>query len=185
MDLAVGSAALVLAAPLMLGLAALIKLTSRGPVFYRQTRAGLAGQTFQMLKFRSMHVDAEQQTGPVWTTRHDDRCTSLGRFMRRWSLDELPQLFNVLAGHMSLVGPRPERGVFIEKFRGQIPNYSQRHQVKAGITGWAQVNGWRGNTSARRRLECDLYYITNWSLWLDLKILWMTLWWGFRHQNAY
>jgi putative colanic acid biosynthesis UDP-glucose lipid carrier transferase len=169
----------------MVLLAALVKLTSPGPVFYSKTRTGLGGHTFSMLKFRSMRLDAETATGPVWAVRGDDRCTPLGRFMRRWSLDELPQLFNVLAGDMSLVGPRPERGVFIEKFRQQLPTYTQRHQVKAGITGWAQVNGWRGNTSLRRRLECDLYYICNWSLWLDLKILAMTLYRGFRHRNAY
>jgi Undecaprenyl-phosphate glucose phosphotransferase len=185
MDLALGAAAVVLLSPLMLLLAALVKLTSPGPVFYRQARTGLAGHSFSMLKFRSMRVDAEGASGPVWAVRGDDRCTPLGRFMRRWSLDELPQLFNVLAGDMSLVGPRPERGVFIEKFRQQLPTYAQRHQVKAGITGWAQVNGWRGNTSLRRRLECDLYYISNWSLWLDLKILGMTLYCGFRHRNAY
>jgi Undecaprenyl-phosphate glucose phosphotransferase len=185
MDLALGSAALVLLSPLMLLLAALVKLTSPGPVLYRQSRAGLAGRSFHMLKFRSMYVDAESRTGPVWAARGDDRCTPLGRFLRKWSLDELPQLFNVLAGDMSLVGPRPERGVFIDRFRQQLPNYTQRHQVKSGITGWAQVNGWRGNTSLRRRLEYDLYYICNWSLWLDLKILAMTLWSGFRHKNAY
>jgi exopolysaccharide biosynthesis polyprenyl glycosylphosphotransferase len=185
MDLALGIVALVVLSPLMLLLAALIKLTSRGPVLYRQPRMGLGGRTFHMLKFRSMPVDAEKSTGPVWATRHDGRSTPLGGFMRRWSLDELPQLFNVLAGDMSLVGPRPERGVFVEKFREQMPNYTQRHQVKAGITGWAQVNGWRGNTSLRRRLECDLYYISNWSLWLDFKILCLTLFRGFRHQNAY
>ncbi|MEX2559647.1 MAG: sugar transferase, partial [Pirellulales bacterium] len=134
---------------------------------------------------RSMRIDAEHKSGPVWATRHDDRCTPLGRFMRRWSLDELPQLINVLKGEMSLVGPRPERGVFVERFRRQIPSYAQRHQVKAGITGWAQVNGWRGNTSLRRRLECDLYYISNWSLLLDCKILFMTLWCGLRNRNAY
>ncbi len=132
-----------------------------------------------------MRVDAEHETGPVWASKDDSRCTPLGRFMRRWSLDELPQLFNVLAGDMSLVGPRPERGVFVDKFRRQIPNYTQRHQVKAGITGWAQVHGWRGNTSLRKRIECDLYYICNWSLSLDLKILCMTLWCGFRNRNAY
>lgn len=185
MDLAVGAAALVVLSPLMLVLAALVKLTSRGPVFYCQPRAGLGGRPFNMLKFRSMRIDAESASGPVWARRHDDRCTPLGRFMRRWSLDELPQLFNVLAGDMSLVGPRPERGVFVEKFRRQIPNYCQRHQVKAGITGWAQVNGWRGNTSLRRRVECDLYYISNWSLWLDCKILLLTLVRGVRHRNAY
>ena len=185
MDLVLGSAALVMLSPLMLLLAALIKLTSPGPVLYRQARSGLAGSTFYMLKFRSMRLDAEAGSGPVWAVPGDDRCTPLGRLMRRWSLDELPQLFNVLAGHMSLVGPRPERGVFIDKFRQQLPNYSQRHQVKSGMTGWAQVNGWRGNTSLRRRLECDLYYITNWSLWLDFQILVMTLYRGFRHRNAY
>jgi Undecaprenyl-phosphate glucose phosphotransferase len=185
MDLVVGTAALVGLAPVMLLLALLVKLTSPGPVFYRQARAGMGGRAFSMLKFRSMRLDAEGLTGPVWAVRSDERCTPLGRFMRRWSLDELPQLFNVLAGDMSLVGPRPERGVFIEKFRQQLPTYAQRHQVKSGITGWAQVNGWRGNTSLRRRLECDLYYISNWSLWLDLKILGMTLYRGFRHPNAY
>lgn len=185
MDLAVGSLAVVLLSPLMLLLAALVKLTSPGPVLFRQPRAGQGGRPFSMLKFRSMPVEAERQTGPVWAQKNDSRCTPLGRFMRRWSLDELPQLFNVLAGDMSLVGPRPERGVFVEKFQRQLPSYAQRHQVKAGITGWAQVNGWRGNTSLRRRLECDLYYISNWSLSLDLKILCLTLWRGFRHQNAY
>ena len=185
MDLILAAAALLLLAPLMAGLAVAIKLTSPGPVFYRQARTGLGGRSFNMLKFRSMRRDAERETGPVWASRDDARCTRLGRFMRRWSLDELPQLLNVLAGDMSLVGPRPERGVFVERFRRQIPNYAQRHQVKSGITGWAQVNGWRGNTSLRHRVRCDLYYIANWSLWLDLKILLMTPWRGLRHRNAY
>jgi exopolysaccharide biosynthesis polyprenyl glycosylphosphotransferase len=185
MDVALAGLALVLLAPVLLTLAALVKWSSRGPVLYRQPRAGLGGRDFEMLKFRSMRIDAEHKSGPVWATRHDDRCTPLGRFMRRWSLDELPQLINVLKGEMSLVGPRPERGVFVERFRRQIPSYAQRHQVKAGITGWAQVNGWRGNTSLRRRLECDLYYISNWSLLLDCKILFMTLWCGLRNRNAY
>ncbi len=184
-DVVVGAAALVLATPLMLALTAAIRISSPGPVLYRQPRAGLGGRTFHMLKFRSMRVDAERQSGPVWATKDDNRCTPLGRFMRRWSLDELPQLINVLLGDMSLVGPRPERGTFVERFRERMPNYQQRHRVKAGITGWAQVNGWRGNTSIRRRLEFDLYYISNWSLGLDLKILLMTPWFGFRHQNAY
>lgn len=183
-DVVVGTAALVAFAPLMLLLAALIRLTSPGPILFRQPRTGLHGRTFQMLKFRSMRIDAERSTGPVWARRDDDRCTPLGRFMRRWSLDELPQLFNVLAGDMSLVGPRPERGVFVERFQRQIPNYALRHQVKAGMTGWAQVNGWRGDTSLRRRVECDLYYISHWSLGLDFKILALTLWRGFRHRNA-
>lgn len=185
MDLALGAIALLAAAPLMLLLALLIKLTSPGPVLYRQPRTGLGGRSFDMLKFRSMRIDAEAQSGAVWATRHDDRCTPLGKLMRQWSLDELPQLLNVIWGDMSLVGPRPERGVFVEKFCREVPNYTQRHQVKAGITGWAQVNGWRGNTSLRRRIECDLYYISNWSPWLDIKILWLTIWCGFRHRNAY
>ena len=185
MDLGLGSAALILLSPVMIGLTVAIKLTSRGPVLYRQTRTGLGGTTFSILKFRSMRLHAEGQSGPVWAVRNDCRCTPLGRFMRRWSLDELPQLLNVLAGDMSLVGPRPERGVFVDAFRRQIPGYAQRHQVKAGITGWAQVNGWRGNTSLRHRLKCDLYYIANWSIWLDLRILLMTPWCGVRHRNAY
>jgi Undecaprenyl-phosphate glucose phosphotransferase len=185
MDVVLAGLALLALSPVMLAIAAAIKLTSRGPVLYRQPRAGLGGHTFDMLKFRSMVIDAERSTGAVWAVRDDVRCTALGCLLRRWSLDELPQLFNVLAGDMSLVGPRPERGVLIEKFRRQIPNYLQRHQVKAGMTGWAQVNGWRGNTSLRRRVECDLYYISNWSLWLDCRILWMTIWCGLRHRHAY
>lgn len=185
MDLALGSLALAVFAPLMIVLAILIKLTSRGPVFYRQPRLGLGGRTFSMLKFRSMVVDAERETGPVWASNGDGRCTPLGRFMRRHNLDELPQLFNVLAGDMSLVGPRPERRVFVDVFQRQIPNYMQRHQVKVGMTGWAQVHGWRGNSSLRRRVEYDLFYIANWSLWLDLRILWLTVWRGFRQRHAY
>jgi Undecaprenyl-phosphate glucose phosphotransferase len=184
MDLVLGSAALVLLSPLMLLAAIVIKLTSRGPVFYRQPRLGVEGKPFNILKFRTMCVNAESQTGPVWARRGDRRVTLCGRFLRRSGIDELPQLFNVLAGDMSLVGPRPERGVFIEQFQKQIPNYAQRHQVKSGITGWAQVNGWRGNTSLRRRIECDLYYICNWSLWFDVQILIMTLFRGVWHKNA-
>ena len=183
MDLAVGGLTLAMLAPLMAALAVGVKLSGRGPIFYRQQRMGLRGRTFGMLKFRSMRVGAEQGTGPVWAERDDRRCTPLGRFMRRWSLDELPQLFNVIAGHMSLVGPRPERGVFVEKFRRQIPDYAQRHQVKAGMTGWAQVHGWRGSTSLRRRIQCDLWYISHWSLWLDVKILAMTLFGGLRSKG--
>ncbi len=181
MDLVFGGVALVLLAPLMAALAAAIKLSSRGPIFYRQSRMGLHGRTFKMLKFRSMPPQSEA-AGPVWATRDDRRCTRAGRFMRRLSLDELPQLLNVLAGHMSLVGPRPERGVFVEKFRQQIPDYTQRHLVKAGMTGWAQVHGWRGDTSLRRRIQCDLYYISHWSLWLDVQILLMTVWSGWRQR---
>ncbi|MBX7164795.1 MAG: undecaprenyl-phosphate glucose phosphotransferase [Pirellulales bacterium] len=184
-DLAGGAVALACFAPLMALLAAAIKLTDGGPVFYRQQRIGQGGRSFSLLKFRSMRVDAELRSGPVWAVRDDDRCTTVGRLMRRWSLDELPNLFNVLAGDMSLVGPRPERDTFIAQFAAQLPSYVQRHRVKAGMTGWAQVNGWRGNTSVRRRLEFDLYYVANWSLGLDVKILWLTLWRGFRHRHAY
>jgi Undecaprenyl-phosphate glucose phosphotransferase len=185
MDIALSLAALVFLAPLMLLIAAVVKLTSPGPVFYRQERCGLHGGTFQMLKFRSMRVDAEQQTGAVWARKDDPRRTRFGTFLRRTSLDELPQFINVLKGDMSLVGPRPERPVFIQQFRRTIPNYMARHVVKAGITGWAQVHGWRGNTSLRKRVQYDLYYITHWTPWLDLRILWMTVLHGLFHRNAY
>lgn len=184
-DVVFGTAALVLLAPLMCAVAAAVKLTSRGPVFFCQQRMGLEGRRFWMWKFRTMRIDAERGTGPVWAKRDDDRCTPVGAFLRRWSLDELPQLFNVIFGEMSLVGPRPEREVFVERFRRHLPVYYQRQRVKCGITGWAQVQGWRGNTSLRKRLECDLYYIANWSWLFDLKILLLTLVRGFRHANAY
>jgi lipopolysaccharide/colanic/teichoic acid biosynthesis glycosyltransferase len=138
-----------------------------------------------MWKFRSMKIDAEEKTGAVWAKKDDDRRTPIGTFLRATSIDELPQLWNVVLGNMSLVGPRPERPVFVEKFRDEVPHYMLRHKVKAGITGWAQVNGWRGDTSLEQRIECDLYYIRNWSHALDLKILWMTLWKGFVNKNAY
>jgi exopolysaccharide biosynthesis polyprenyl glycosylphosphotransferase len=185
MDLAVGTAALLILSPLMLGLAAAVKWTSPGPVLYRQRRMGLGGRPFTMLKFRSMRCDAEKRTGAVWAARDDDRCTPLGRWMRRWSLDELPQLLNVLSGDMSLVGPRPERDVFVERFRRELPTYYQRQRVKCGMTGWAQVHGWRGNTSLRKRLEYDLDYVANWSIRLDFKILLLTVTHGFRHKHAY
>jgi lipopolysaccharide/colanic/teichoic acid biosynthesis glycosyltransferase len=146
---------------------------------------GLDGRTFNALKFRSMRLDAEQRTGAVWASKDDDRCTPIGRFIRKVSLDELPQLFNVLRGEMSLVGPRPERPIFIEQFKKQIPDYMLRHKVKAGITGWAQINGWRGNTSLEKRIEFDLYYIERWSLWFDIKILFLTIFRGFVDPNAY
>jgi Undecaprenyl-phosphate glucose phosphotransferase len=185
MDVVLSALALVLLSPLMLVIAVLVKLTSPGPIFYRQERCGLNGRTFHMLKFRSLRVDAEQKTGAVWAVKNDPRRTPLGAFLRKTSLDELPQLWNVLKGDMSLVGPRPERPVFIQQFSKTIPNYMARHCVKAGITGWAQVHGWRGNTSLRKRLQYDLYYITHWTPWLDLRILWMTLFHGFIHRNAY
>jgi Undecaprenyl-phosphate glucose phosphotransferase len=185
LDVAVASTAIALLAPLLAVLSLLVKLTSRGPVLYRQPRLGQGGRTFTMLKFRSMRTDAEARSGPVWAARGDDRCTPLGRWMRRWSLDELPQLFNVLRGEMSLVGPRPERSVFVEQFSRSWPCYRQRHAMPVGLTGWAQVHGWRGNTSLRRRLDHDLYYVAHWSLWLDLKILALTVIRGFRHRHAY
>jgi Undecaprenyl-phosphate glucose phosphotransferase len=184
-DLAGGALALALAAPVMLAIVVALKLTSPGPVLYRQERMGVDGRRFHMLKFRTMRVDAEAATGPVWARPDDPRRTWLGGFLRRWSLDELPQLFNVLRGEMSLVGPRPERPSFVEEFRRRVPGYMLRHKVKAGITGWAQINGWRGNTSIERRIECDLYYIERWSLGFDLKILIQTFWYGFRNRNAY
>ena len=184
-DLVLGGLALVLAVPVMALMAVGIRLTSPGPVLYRQERMGLDGQRFRMLKFRTMPVDAEARTGPVWAKPEDPRRTRLGAFLRRFSLDELAQLFNVLRGEMSLVGPRPERPVFVEEFRRRIPGYMLRHKVKAGITGWAQVNGWRGNTSLERRIEYDLDYMERWSLGFDLKILWLTLLRVLRGQNAY
>ncbi|MBL8823867.1 MAG: undecaprenyl-phosphate glucose phosphotransferase [Planctomycetia bacterium] len=185
MDLVLGSLALLLSLPMMLLIACLVKLTSKGPVFYRQERCGLNGQRFQMIKFRTMRLDAEQSTGPIWATAGDSRTTRLGQYLRKWNLDELPQLFNVLKGEMSLVGPRPERPVFIERFRKTVPNYMARHMVKAGMTGWAQVQGWRGNTSLRQRIRHDLYYITHWNPWFDLRIMVLTVLRGFSQKNAY
>jgi Undecaprenyl-phosphate glucose phosphotransferase len=185
MDIALSLGALILCSPVMALLALLVKLTSSGPVFYRQERCGLNGRPFQMLKFRSMRMNAEQQTGAVWARKDDPRRTPIGAFLRRTSLDELPQFINVLKGDMSLVGPRPERPIFIQQFRKTIPNYMARHCVKSGITGWAQVHGWRGNTSLRKRVQYDLYYITHWTPWLDLRIVWMTIFRGLFHRNAY
>jgi len=184
-DVAISALALVaLAVPL--GLVALaVKLTSRGLVFYRQERMGLDGKSFTIVKFRSMYDNAERETGPVWATADDPRVTPLGRFLRRSNLDEMPQLWNVLRGDMSIVGPRPERPHFVQQFKHRIPQYMLRHKVKAGLTGWAQVNGWRGNTPLEKRIEYDLYYIENWSVRLDLKIMWLTLLRGFFHKHAY
>lgn len=184
-DVVLSALGLLLLSPLLLLIALLVKATSRGPILYSQVRIGLDGRTFEMLKFRSMRVDAEDQTGAIWAKRLDDRRTAIGTLLRKTSLDELPQLWNVLRGEMALVGPRPERPVFVDTFRSSIPHYMLRHKVKAGITGWAQVNGWRGDTDLDRRIECDLFYIRNWSYALDLKILTMTLWRGFINKNAY
>ncbi len=184
-DLVVATAALIVFSPVMLLVALAIRLEDRGPIFYRQMRMGLDGKPFEIVKFRSMRVGAEAQTGAVWAEKDDPRRTRVGRFIRAWSLDELPQLFNVLVGDMSVIGPRPERPEFVEQFRAEFPHYMLRHKVRAGMTGWAQVHGWRGNTSIRMRIEHDLYYIENWSLLLDLKILFMTVVRGLRHENAY
>ena len=184
-DAVVSAALLAILSPLLLLIALLVRVTSPGPIFYAQERMGLDRRSFLMFKFRSMRADAERTSGAVWCDASDSRRTKLGTFLRKSSLDELPQLWNVLCGDMSLVGPRPERPVFVDKFRNEIPHYMLRHKVRAGITGWAQVNGWRGNTSLDRRIECDLFYIKNWSYILDLKILTMTVWKGFINKNAY
>ena len=184
-DVAISGVALaLLSIPLGL-IAALVKLSSRGDVFYRQERMGLDGKPFMIYKFRSMFDDAEAATGPVFASEQDPRRTPLGRLLRHSNVDELPQLWNVLRGDMSIVGPRPERPLFVAQFKDKIPQYMLRHKVKAGITGWAQVNGWRGNTSIEKRIEYDLYYIENWSVRLDLKIMWLTLLRGFFHKHAY
>jgi len=171
--------------PLLAVLALGVKLSSPGPVLYRQRRVTWNGAEFMILKFRSMPVGAEDGTGPVWARPGEDRATAIGRFMRRWSLDELPQFFNVLKGEMSIVGPRPERPEFTERFRDQIPGYMQKHLVKAGITGWAQVNDLRGHTDLAKRIEYDLFYIENWSIWFDLRIVLLTAWQVLRSRNAY
>ncbi len=184
-DLLVAGMALLLFSPVMILTALMVWAEDRGPVFYRQVRMGLDGKPFRILKFRSMRVGAENDTGAVWADRDDPRRTRVGRLIRAWSLDELPQLWNVVTGDMSVVGPRPERPQFVEQFRAECPHYMLRHKVRAGITGWAQVHGWRGNTSIRMRIEHDLYYIENWSLMLDMKILFLTVLHGLRHENAY
>jgi Undecaprenyl-phosphate glucose phosphotransferase len=175
MDVVLAATALVLLAPVMAAIAALVRLSSPGPVFYRQERCGLNGRPFGMLKFRTMRADAERD-GPRMTAANDPRKTRLGALLRATNLDELPQLFNVLWGDMSLVGPRPERPVFVHKFAKSVPGYMARHAVKAGMTGWAQVNGWRGNSSLRRRVQFDLYYITHWNPLFDLRIMFLTVW---------
>ncbi|MDQ3487817.1 MAG: undecaprenyl-phosphate glucose phosphotransferase [Acidobacteriota bacterium] len=183
-DVSLSGSALLLLSPLYLSIAALIRYSSKGVVFYTQERMGLDGKAFHVYKFRSMYVGAEDDTGPVWARDEDPRCTPVGKWLRKLDLDELPQLWNVLRGDMSIVGPRPERPYFVEQFKHRIPQYMLRHKVKAGITGWAQVNGWRGNTSLEKRIEYDLYYIENWSVGLDLKIMWLTVIRGF-HRHAF
>lgn len=177
--------AIILFSPVMLAAAVLVKITSPGPVIYCQERVGLHNRPFKMYKFRSMEVQAPTEEKSKWTTPHDPRVTPVGRFIRKTSIDEMPQFFNVLKGDMSLVGPRPERPFFVEKFKEEIPRYMVKHQVRPGLTGWAQINGYRGDTSITKRIECDLYYIENWTLGLDFKILFLTVFKGFINKNAY
>ena len=184
-DAGLSAAGLLVLSPVLGVLALLIRLSSPGPAFFRQERMGLDGRSFWVWKFRSMYDEAERDTGPIWAREDDPRCTPVGRFLRRSNLDEIPQLWNVFCGDMSLVGPRPERPFFVEQFKQRMPQYMLRHKVKAGLTGWAQVNGWRGNTSIEKRIEYDLYYIENWSVMLDLKIMWLTVVKGFFHKHAY
>ena len=176
---------LILFSPVMLLTAAMIKLTSPGPLIFKQERVGLHNQPFVMYKFRSMEVQRKSKEKEGWTRKNDPRVTGIGKFIRKTSIDELPQLVNVLKGEMSLVGPRPERPQFVEKFREDIPRYMVKHQVRPGMTGWAQINGYRGDTSIRKRIEYDLYYIENWTLGLDIKILFLTVFKGFINKNAY
>ena len=185
MDFGGALAAIVLFSPIMLFSVIMIKITSPGPLIYKQERVGLHNRNFMMYKFRSMDVQPPEEEKKAWTVKDDPRVTNFGKFMRRTSIDELPQLFNVLRGEMSLVGPRPERPFFVEKFREEIPRYMIKHQVRPGLTGWAQVNGYIGNTSIRKRIEYDLYYIENWTIGLDIKILFLTVFKGFVNKNAY
>ena len=185
MDVVGSLCCIILFSPIMLAACLGIKLTSPGPLIYRQVRVGLHNRSFEMYKFRSMEVQPETEETKAWTVKNDPRVTGIGKFMRKTSIDELPQLFNVLKGDMSLVGPRPERPFFVEKFREEIPRYMVKHQVRPGMTGWAQVNGYRGDTSIRKRIDCDLYYIENWTLGLDIKILFLTVFRGFVNKNAY
>lgn len=176
---------IVITSPVMLIAAILVKLTSPGPVIFKQERVGLHNRPFSMYKFRSMEQQSPKEEKKAWTVKNDPRVTGVGKILRRTSLDELPQLFNILKGDMSLVGPRPERPLFVEKFREEIPRYMVKHQVRPGLTGWAQVNGLRGDTSIRKRIEYDIYYIENWTLGFDIKIILMTFFTGFINKNAY
>lgn len=184
-DQVVAWVVLLLLSPLFLIIAIGVKLSSPGPILYRQTRIGWNNRPFEMFKFRSMPVNAESKSGPKWSSPEDNRATKFGAFLRRTSLDELPQFMNVVKGEMSIIGPRPERPEFVEEFKGVIPDYMKKHMVKAGITGWAQINGYRGNTDLKRRIEHDLYYIKNWSPLFDLQIAFLTIFKGFFNKNAY
>jgi undecaprenyl-phosphate glucose phosphotransferase len=184
-DLVIGSLLALLAAPIILITMVLVRLTSKGPSIYTQVRLGRGNCSYTIYKIRTMYENCEATSGPRWSTKGDTRVTPVGRVLRSTHLDELPQLWNVLRGEMSLVGPRPERPIFVDRFRETVPDYDLRHAVPGGMTGWAQVHGWRGNSSLRKRVQYDLYYITHWTPLLDLRILWMTVWHGFIHRNAY
>ena len=184
-DIIGSSIAILLFSPIMLITAILVKTTSKGPLIFKQERIGLNRNSFVMYKFRSMREQDPDEEKENWTVKNDPRKTKVGNFIRKTSIDELPQFFNVLLGDMSLIGPRPERPFYVEKFKDEIPKYMVKHQVRPGITGWAQVNGWRGDTSIEKRIECDIYYIENWSLTLDIKIVFLTVFKGFVNTNAY
>lgn len=177
--------ALIIFSPIMLISAIVIKCSGSGPVIFKQERVGLHNKTFKMYKFRTMEVQKPQDESKAWTVKNDPRVTKFGRFLRKTSLDEVPQFYNILKGDMSLVGPRPERPVFVDKFKEEIPRYMIKHQVRPGLTGWAQVNGYRGDTSIRKRIDCDIYYIENWTFGFDIKILFLTVFKGFVNKNAY
>ena len=176
---------IILLAPFLIIVAIIIKLTSKGPIIFKQERVGLHNKPFYMYKFRTMYVQSEEEEAKGWTTKDDPRVTKVGKFFRKTSIDELPQLFNILVGDMSIVGPRPERPQFVEKFKEEIPRYMIKHQVRPGLTGWAQINGYRGDTSIRRRIDYDIYYIENWTMGFDFKIMFLTIFRGFMNENAY
>ncbi len=185
MDIVGSLVGIIITSPIMLISAILVKISSPGPIIFRQERVGLHNKPFRMYKFRSMELQQPGEEKKAWTVRNDPRVTKVGKFLRKTSIDELPQLFNILKGDMSLVGPRPERPLFVEKFKEEIPRYMVKHQVRPGLTGWAQVNGLRGDTSIRKRIEYDIYYIENWTVWFDIKIIFMTFFTGFINKNAY
>ncbi len=185
MDVIISLTGILITSPLMVCIAVIIKTTSKGPLIYKQERVGLHNKSFMMYKFRSMRVQEAGEEKKAWTTKNDPRVTAVGKFIRRTSIDELPQLFNILKGDMSVVGPRPERPFFVEKFKEEIPRYMIKHQVRPGLTGWAQVNGYRGDTSIKKRIEYDLFYIENWTLGFDIKIMFLTIFKGLINKNAY
>lgn len=176
---------IILLSPLLIIIAIIVKCSSKGPIIFKQQRVGLHNKTFNMYKFRSMRVQDEESEKKGWTTKDDPRVTKVGKFIRKTSIDELPQLFNILKGDMSIVGPRPERPQFVEKFKEEIPRYMIKHQVRPGLTGWAQINGYRGDTSIRKRIDYDIYYIENWSMAFDIKIMFLTVFRGLMNENAY